>query len=249
MAEDSLASIQTLEIVRQSQSKLSSFNTFNTVWSPLHVTATLHKIANMAKCKESVPTPSPIKTLDPIQILHCVNIWMVAILNFGLFTIPCLCITFLPYVLPEPVPGPLALVKTWWPHWNVTQATPGDRDSVLPLHRQSIAGSLVIHLQISSVQLELVNFGPSGAWHKAGLFLIITIMFHEDCDSLWTILSRVSDSCIYLILRKRKKNLLNLCSYCSCYISFHDVTSDKSFNLNLLISDKLYLQNVSHKIR
>ena len=74
MEEDSLASIQTLDIVRQSQSKLSSFNTFNTVWSPLHVTATLHKIANMAKCKESVPTPSPIKTLDPIQILHCVNI-------------------------------------------------------------------------------------------------------------------------------------------------------------------------------
>ena len=29
MEEDSLASIQTLDIVRQSQSKLSSFNTFN----------------------------------------------------------------------------------------------------------------------------------------------------------------------------------------------------------------------------
>ena len=107
--------------------------------------------------------------------------WQYWILDYLQF--PCPCIT-LPSVLSELVPGPLALVKTWWPHWNVTQATPGDRDSVLPLHRQSIAGSLVIHLQISSVQLELVNFGPSGAWHKAGLFLIITIMFHEDCDSL-----------------------------------------------------------------
>ena len=109
--------------------------------------------------------------------------WQYWILDYLQFPVP---VSHYPLsVLSEPVPGPLALVKTWWPHWNVTQATSGDRDLVLPLHRQSIAGSLVIHLQISSVQLELVNFGPSGAWHKAGLFLIITIMFHEDCDSLW----------------------------------------------------------------
>ena len=74
MEEDSLASIQTLDIVRQSQSKLSSFNTFNADLNTRNITAALHKIANMAKCKESVPNPLPIKTLDPIQILHCVNI-------------------------------------------------------------------------------------------------------------------------------------------------------------------------------
>ena len=33
------------------------------------------------------------------------------------------------------------------------------------------------------------------------------------------------------------------------FVAFHDVTSDKSFNLNLFISYKLYLENVSHKIR
>ena len=49
-------------------------------------------------------------------------------------------------------------------------------------------------------------------------------------------------------------NLLNLSSddiavVGAVFVAFHDVTSDKSFNLNLFISDKLYLQNVSHTIR
>ena len=39
-----------------------------------------------------------------------------------------------------------------------------------------------------------------------------------------------------------------LCAFV-IFLAFHDVTSDKSFNLNLFISDKHYLENVSHKIR
>ena len=46
------------------------------------------------------------------------------------------------------------------------------------------------------------------------------------------------------------RNLLNFAhNTFVVFVAFHDRTSDKSFNLNLFISDKLYLQNVSHNIR
>ena len=146
MEEDSLASIQTLDNVRQSQSKLSSFNTFNTDFNPRNITATaLHKIANMAKCKESVPTPSPIKTLDPIQILHCVNIWMVAILNFGLFTFPLYHVTLSAII--GAGPGPPTPVKMRWPGKCSSGRGPGGRRSSAPASPVN-SGSLVIHYKL-----------------------------------------------------------------------------------------------------